>query len=709
MLLFLLIIIVGGSYLYYRFHSITDKRRFFGSPLFLSVSGSLGILLISVAFVNTIKPQAHLEPTLQSDSIFVDEIDTARIRLLAKPASFHFDLISKILGKDGYTSRLSVFEEKYYAFTQAADPYAVSLGNFCLGVIRMKIGEDEKAQEHLNKVLDNNFPYLHFCKAEILLKRKKNTEAAAEYTFELQNERGNRIPSFIALLQYYTEERNFDKLHELLQYPEADGLVPDDLARGTLLRTGDFLSYPLWLGKMLIRKTHILGFIAAFLIALMWLIYLFRLDIFKPEKFISLLALLAGGMLSVPFVFLFTDIADLFTNWSLNGGFFNDLLFSIVMIGIPEELAKASPLLLLIVFRKYLHEPIDYIIYGCASALGFAFVENLLYFQEIDGGIIHGRAYLSVIGHMADTSFIAYGFVIARYQLNNNRKLWYVFPLSFLAACTVHGIYDFFLFQEMILFFFIFFILIVQVWLIMINNCMNNSSHFSYTLAPQAEKSRIFITLALTTIFALEYIAVAFISGDKNANAELLSNTAFAGFLIIFFSSNLGSFDLIKGYWRNVRMKHREKRGYGNRQRLHPLISWYFVNASQSHNYVGLRVNVFTDPRNKILVDILPYPYEGQIVNRITLYDEGDEDPHWFLVKMTVHLPFAEARPDYILVKLRYSEDSLRYEDEVEVHFRAITNAAVLREPRPEKKYFPFYGWAWISMKAYPEPSPHVN
>jgi hypothetical protein len=356
----------------------------------------------------------------------------------------------------------------------------------------------------------------------------------------------------------------------------------------------------------------------------------------------------------------------------------------------------------MIALRKYVHEPIDYIIYGCASALGFSFIENLLYFQDVDGGIIHGRAYLSVIGHMADTSFLSYGFVIARYQLKNSRSLWYTIPISFFAACTTHGIYDFLVFHDHILLFFIFFILIVQVWMIIVNNCMNNSSHFTYSIAHQAEKSRISITLSLTAIFSLEYIMLAFKSGIEHGNAQLLQNAPFAAFLIIFFSSSLASFDLIKGYWRNIRIRHTEKRGYGNRERLHPIISWYFVNASRSHNYVGQRISIFNDPHNKSLADILPRRYDGQITNRIILYDEHhqpQQDPHWFLVKMTEHLPFSDGRPDYILVKLRYSEDSLRYEDEVQVHFRAITDARLLRERRPAKNAFPFYGWAYISIQ----------
>lgn len=703
MLVFLLILIIGGSYLYYRYRLVTDKKRFFNSPLFIAVSGSLGILIFSYISVNITAPETHSARSLisESDSLSIEEADTTYECLLAKNSAFHYNLIRKISKQYRYFDHRSILENKYRAFTLAKDAHTVALGNFCLGVMSMEREENAKAQDYLNSVSDNNLPYLHFCKAVMSMKSHNKVDAGAEYTLELQNKAGNRTPAFLALLELYTTEKNFDKLHELFQYPEADDLFPDNLARMTLLHAGDVLNYALWLGKMLVRRTHAIGFVAAFLIAVMWLVYLFRLDIFKPEKFIYLLALFAGGTLSVPLVFLFTDIVALYTSWSLNGAFFNDLLYSIIMIGLPEELAKALPLLLLLAFTRFLQEPIDYIVYGCASALGFAFIENLLYFEEITGGVIHGRAYLSVIGHMADTSIVAYGFVMTRFQLKNRSALYYVLPLSLFSAGVIHGIYDLLLFQGLIFLFFIFFVLVVQVWLIMINNCMNNSSSFTYAIARKAETSRIFIALCLTAIFAFEYIAVAFSFGADQGNSQLLENTAFAGTLIIFFSSNLGSFDLIKGYWRNVRISHAEKRGYGSRQRVHSLISWYFVNASQSHNYVGLSITISNDPYNKLLANILERPYGGQIINRITLHDGEDEDPHWFLVKMIVPLVTAEVPVDYLLVKLRYSEDSLLYEDEVQVHFRVVTDAGILNEPRPDKKDFPFYGWAYIAISKH--------
>ena len=78
--------------------------------------------------------------------------------------------------------------------------------------------------------------------------------------------------------------------------------------------------------------------------------------------------------------------------------------------------------------------------------------------------------------------------------------------LAFVGAAFVHALFDFLLFMDLTPLFFFFFILIVQFWIIVINNCMNNSEHFDYRTALRAESSRFFITAALTSVFALEYI-----------------------------------------------------------------------------------------------------------------------------------------------------------------------------------------------------------
>ena len=53
--------------------------------------------------------------------------------------------------------------------------------------------------------------------------------------------------------------------------------------------------------------------------------------------------MLCAGMCSVQGVFIFGDLKDIHVGWNLNGGFWNDLFYSILAIGVPEELVKIIP------------------------------------------------------------------------------------------------------------------------------------------------------------------------------------------------------------------------------------------------------------------------------------------------------------------------------------------------------------------------------
>jgi hypothetical protein len=367
------------------------------------------------------------------------------------------------------------------------------------------------------------------------------------------------------------------------------------------------------------------------------------------------------------------------------------------MIGIPEEFTKLIPVLVAVLLFKP-KEPTDYILYAATSALGFAFVENLLYSRDITNGIIHGRAYLAVIAHMVASSIVVYGFILARFRKKNTAKAWTLVPLTFLAGSTMHGVYDFMLFHSWFIPFFLVFIFTVQVWIIIINNGLNNVSNFSYRTTMKADRLKIFIAVSLTSIFALEYLLAGFKMGADLANTQLIQNAAFAGFFIIFFSSNLSSFNLIRGYWRDVYFSSREKRGYGTMAPRNVLSSWYFVNSIQPHNYVGLKVLLYNDPYNRNLEDVLEGKMKGTIVNRIILYDGKDQDPHWFILKLDSLLHIDNYHPRYMLVKPRHESDSLEMDGELQVFFKVIKDPELLRTARPQKEAFPFLGWTYLEL-----------
>lgn len=58
----------------------------------------------------------------------------------------------------------------------------------------------------------------------------------------------------------------------------------------------------------------------------------------------------------------------------------------------------------------------DVLIYASVSALGFAFIENVLYFDVVGPHVIVGRALSSVLMHMALSTLALYGFMLGHFR-----------------------------------------------------------------------------------------------------------------------------------------------------------------------------------------------------------------------------------------------------------------------------------------------------
>jgi RsiW-degrading membrane proteinase PrsW (M82 family) len=116
------------------------------------------------------------------------------------------------------------------------------------------------------------------------------------------------------------------------------------------------------------------------------------------------------------------------------------LVFALV-IGLSEEGAKFLGAWSLAYHRKEFDEPIDGIVYGAASALGFAAVENVKYFAmgRMSPALIVIRMFMSVPAHLFFGAI--WGFALGRTLVQpRTRVLGYV-----ALAALVHGAFDTFL------------------------------------------------------------------------------------------------------------------------------------------------------------------------------------------------------------------------------------------------------------------------
>lgn len=185
-----------------------------------------------------------------------------------------------------------------------------------------------------------------------------------------------------------------------------------------------------------------------------------------------LLKLFLGGFLSVIITLVLSLILEIFVPiFRLDIEKLNliELVFyTFINVALVEEFAKWIITYNFSYNDNNLDEVYDMIVYSVFVALGFAFVENVLYVFE--GGIGTGilRALLAVPGHACDGAIMGYYLGLAKLsEINKNNKLKKKNMLfSILIPTIMHGIYDYCLFTENFLFSIIFYIFVIIVYII---------------------------------------------------------------------------------------------------------------------------------------------------------------------------------------------------------------------------------------------------
>ena len=119
----------------------------------------------------------------------------------------------------------------------------------------------------------------------------------------------------------------------------------------------------------------------------------------------------------------------------------------------------------------------DAILYCVFVALGFACFENILYVFANGFGTAIARALTSVPGHACDGIFMGYYFGLSKINSLNNREDLKKknIALSIIVPTIMHGIYDYCLFSEKVIFILLFFIFVIFVYIFSIKKVKNIS------------------------------------------------------------------------------------------------------------------------------------------------------------------------------------------------------------------------------------------
>jgi RsiW-degrading membrane proteinase PrsW (M82 family) len=219
-----------------------------------------------------------------------------------------------------------------------------------------------------------------------------------------------------------------------------------------LSRSTDGSIFTLNLGGVILA---IMASFIAFIPALVYILPLIWLDRYDPEPAWLLAIAFAWGAFVAIIVSYVVNTSIGFAAYALTRDeAVANAISGIISAPIFEEGSKGlGVVLLLIFFRKYFDDILDGIVFAGVVALGFATVENVLYYgRGIDGAIATGqlsglvfmfvlRGIMSPFAHVTFTSMTGIGCGISRES--HNKLLRFVMPLvGYLCAMTLHGIWN---------------------------------------------------------------------------------------------------------------------------------------------------------------------------------------------------------------------------------------------------------------------------
>ena len=208
--------------------------------------------------------------------------------------------------------------------------------------------------------------------------------------------------------------------------------------------------------------------------------YIYKID--KEKEPLKLLVkLFLGGIGSCFLVLIISALLKIFPIFYADPSNLNLIeLFINIFIGVAlvEEFSKW-----IIAYKiSYNHEAFDYlydaILYCIFVSIGFAFFENILYVYG--NGIVTGimRAVLAVPSHACNGMLMGYYLGLAKLNdLNNNKDLKKKYLiLSILIPTITHGIYDYCIFSQRLIFIIIFFIFVIAMYAYVLKKIKNISS-----------------------------------------------------------------------------------------------------------------------------------------------------------------------------------------------------------------------------------------
>jgi protease PrsW len=496
-----------------------------------------------------VSPHQRIEAALASGNSAVAK---AEYRKLIQDdffkVEYHRGYIASHVGQHGRRSYLNsesnqAVMEGYRRYAGSTTTEVSDIGYYGLGLFYSLRADYERALENFLQVRNTQLPDLNNSLGSVYRRMGRLDLAKQHFDREMQLG-GNVEGAYSNLAQLYDATKQYSQLKEIAARPEAKNSIPTDIRRFLALRERSYEDYVR--ETLAFRGVTAYGLLGAVLILGVWFVYLQKIDEFEPRRYWYSGIVLAGGMIFSCFVPPLYDLFEFTFGFRRNSTYLNDLVYYVLVVGLIEEALKVVPVLLVMRLTDSIDKPVDYIIYGSISALGFAFMENLLPGAEWRPGAISTRASGGVILHMTTTSFVMYGLFYSRYCVK--KKPLQYFLLAFGAACALHGTFDFSATKGWGVLSFLILIYCIRQYGVFINCTLNLSDR-----NPDQPKRQFNLTeylcYSLAAIIMLQYVIIAVKFGPSNANSAFLGTAFFSYFLLCVILVNLGSFDIRKRQW----------------------------------------------------------------------------------------------------------------------------------------------------------------
>jgi len=301
--------------------------------------------------------------------------------------------------------------------------------------------------------------------------------------------------------------------------------------------------------------------LAALLLAFIWAVYLRKVSIFSKINWLHIIfPFVVGGLTTL--LVLNTDLPDIAKYFNQQNQVLQKFIFYVYNVALMEELCKFLGFFLVMITlftiakigkKRYLIEEPKMIIYASVVALGFATVENFIYFNKHGISLIYMRGMMSTVAHIIGTSIIA-GYMVVGYRKGIGRAILYT-VIGLLVSTLVHGFYNFFISLGKGYFFYltlVIFSIEIEVWSRILNNFLNFSIRIYPNKSLDRNMMQKFLFTSFTLAAAIQLTGLLYEEGWRDGLTEYANLMIQELILTVILVVRITRFTIIPRQWRLV-------------------------------------------------------------------------------------------------------------------------------------------------------------